>query len=184
VAATLPQARFVALLREPVSRAWSSYWFFRQLGLERRRWEDVVAHEVPDDPVGYLWRGRYAGQLARWDAAVGAERLHVALFDDLVAEPVATYAAVCRFAGLEPLEPAGTGPVNPTRLPRSARLQRLLVSPAAGAVRRRLYAWNAQGKPVPRLDPDQHRALKATFRADNERLEQRLGRPLPASWWP
>lgn len=183
VVATLPDARFVALLREPVARAWSNYWFFRQLGLERRQWEDVVADERDDDPVGYLWRGRYADQLARWDALAGPDRLHVALFDDLVQDPASTYAGVCRFAGVEEREPPARGPVNPARQPRSVRLQRRLRSTSAGPLRRRLYAWNAQGRPVPSLPPAQHAALKQRFAASNAELEKRLGRPLPPHWW-
>lgn len=185
MAADLPgHARFLALLREPAARAWSNYWFLRQLGVEGRRWKDVVGPGAETDPLGYLWRGRYADQLARWDQVVGPDRMHVVVFDDLAADPVTTYAGICRFAGIEVLEPPGREAVNPSRQPRSARLQHLLQSPHAGRLRTRLFLWNAQGKPLPRLDPDEHRALKEAYRPYNERLQERLGRELPAHWWP
>src|SRR5207245_1954628 len=83
-------------LREPVARAWSQYWFFRMLGLEPRSWDKVVEQDRDGDRTGYLWRGQYAEQLDRWDAAVGAERMHVDLLEDLAAHPDETYARLCR----------------------------------------------------------------------------------------
>jgi hypothetical protein len=186
VAADVPQARFVAVLREPVARAWSNYWFFRQLGLERRSWRRAMAQSSdapgPEDRVGYLWRGRYAEQLERWEALVGPERLHVALFDDLVADPQGEYDRICAFAGIASVPLADRESVNTTRQPRSARLQLALSSGSAGPVRKRLFAWNANGRPVPARDPAEEAALRLRFSAVNEDLAARLGRRLPPSW--
>lgn len=186
VARALPDARFVAVLREPVARAWSNYWFFVQLGLERRSWSTVVTEEPPDDPLGYLWRGRYAEQLARWDALVGPDRVHVLLFDDLTADAAAAYAGICAFAGIEVLPPptqeGNTASVNPTRLPRSRRLQAWLQSPDASRLRSAAYRWNAQGREVPGLDPQERGRLAPLFRDDLDHLAARLGRELPPSW--
>ncbi len=182
VCAALPDARFVAILREPVARAWSHYWFFVQLGLESRSWARCLADEVPGDRAGYLWRGRYAEQLARWDALVGPERLQVLLFDDLVTDPSGCFAQVCEFAGLVVQEPPAKESVNPTRLPRSRRLQRLLQHPRAGSLRTAAYTWNAAGKPVPALDPAERARLAPQYRDDLAALAVRLGRELPASW--
>lgn len=187
-AAALPTARFVAVLREPVSRAWSNYWFFSQLGVERRSWPKALRAERRGTGVDYLGRGRYAGQLARWDAAVGAERLLVLLFDDLVADPAGTFAAVCRFAGVrDDVTPASTRSVNPTARPRSRFVQRALY--LSGASRRtgwgrRAYTWNAQGGRPPALEPAAAAALRRSFAADNTALAERLGRPLPPAWSP
>jgi hypothetical protein len=186
VAADLPDTRFVAVLREPVARAWSNFWFFRQLGLERRSWgramEESSDAPTVQDRCGYLWRGRYAEQLARWDVHVGAERLHTVLFDDLVADPQAEYDRICAFAGIGPAPLPGRESVNTTRQPRSAGLQRALSSPTAGRLRGRLYAWNAEGRPVPARDPRDEAALRSRFASANDALARRLGRPLPASW--
>ena len=182
IAQCLPAARFVAVLREPVARAWSQYWFFVQLGLERRTWERALAEERDGENPGYLWRGRYGEQLAHWDSLVGPERLHVLLFDDLVNEPDSALGSVCAFAGIESLPAPSREAVNPTRLPRSARLQRLLQRPDAGPLRRRLYAWNGNGHPVPRLTDDERQRVGAVFHDDLVALQERLGRPLPAGW--
>lgn len=184
IASTLPRARFVAVLREPVARAWSQYWFFVQLGLERRGWARAVAEESEGDALGYLWRGRYGEQLARWDALVGPGRLHVLLLDDLARSPDKTWAEVCQFAGLAATTVPGREAVNPTRLPRSRRLQRMLQHPDAGSVRRRFFRWNAGGKLLPALPEHEHARLHPLFREDLLQLQQRLDRPLPDDWWP
>lgn len=183
IAECLPGARFVAVLREPVARAWSQYWFFVQLGLERRSWEQALTDEQAGANPGYLWRGRYGEQLAHWDALVGPERLHVLLFDDLVEDPDRALASVCDFAGIEALPAPSREAVNPTRLPRSARAQRLLQRPDAGPLRRRLYAWNAQGRPVPRLTDQERRRVGERFHDDLVELQERLRRPLPDGWF-
>ncbi len=188
MAHALPHARFVAVLREPVARAWSQYWFFVQLGLERRSWAQALAQEIAGRPealdIGYLWRGRYGAQLTHWDALVAQERRHVLLTDDLASDPVAAYAGVCRFAGLEAREPPGRTSVNPTRLPRSRRLQRALQSPEAGRARRAAYVWNARGRVLPALPIDEHARWAPLFDADLTVLEERIGRRLPPRWRP
>lgn len=176
-AASLPATRFVAVLREPVGRAWSQYWFFRMLGVERRSWLAARAD--------HLAVGRYAGQVARWDAAVGPDRLLLLLFDDLLADPARLFADVCRFAGVrDDVPPATAGAVNPTSRPRSATAQWVLRDSGLGRTRlgRRAFLWNAAGGPPPALDEAEAAHLRAGFADDNARLAERLGRPLPASW--
>ncbi len=186
-AETLPSARFVAVLREPVSRAWSNYWFFCQLGVEHRTWEAALRDEsCGGDAAGYLARGRYAEQLARWDAAVGADRLLVLLFDDLLADPVDVFARVCRFIGVrDDVAPPSTKSVNPTSRPRSRRLQYALhrsgLSQRSG-LGHRLWQWNASGGRPPAMPAAEAAALRREFAAGNAALAQRLGRALPVSW--
>jgi hypothetical protein len=188
-AATIPRAKFVAVLREPVSRAWSNYWFFCQLGVERRSWDAALRAEARGETVpGYLARGRYAAQLERWDATVGAERLLVLLFDDLLSDPGDTFARVCRFAGVnDQVRPTSTTSVNPTSRPRSRRLQYALHASGASqrtALGRRVWRWNGAGGPPPSLAPERATDLRRLFAADNAALAERLHRPLPAHWAP
>jgi hypothetical protein len=182
VAEALPDALFVGLLREPVARAWSNYWFFCQLGLEKRSFERAIAEEDGSDYIGYLWRGRYAEQLNRWDAVLASERLHLIVMDDLVRDPAGTLRGLCRFADLDPVEPSSCGPVNPSMRPRSRRLQGALHSPAAGQLRLRAFQWNAYGRPVPPMPVRLRDALREQFHHDNLKLAHRLDRELPTSW--
>lgn len=187
-AQSLPAARFVAVLREPVSRAWSNYWFFCQLGLERRSWASAVRAERKGRGPDYLGRGRYAEQVARWDAVVDPDRLLLLLFDDLVADPAGVFARVCRFAGVrDDVPPTSTRSVNPTSRPRSRHLQYALH--ATGLSRRSgpgraLWSWNARGGRPPTLPREAAAELRQRYAADNAALADRLGTALPAAWKP
>jgi hypothetical protein len=115
VAADLPDARLVVLLRDPVERAHSHWRHQVRLGVEQLAFADAVEAEAerlsaPDADVGlfsplrefsYVHRGRYGEQLARWIDAVGRERLLVLRSDDLFTRPGPTYAAVLRFLDLD-----------------------------------------------------------------------------------
>jgi hypothetical protein len=185
VAAALPDALLTAVLREPVARAWSHYWSLCQRGLERRSFERAVAEETSLEHPGYLWRGRYAEQLARWDAVLAPSRLHVILLDDLDRDPAGTFEGLCRFAGIDTVPPSGCGPVKPSldpRRPRSRRLAGALHSPSAGQLRLRAFQWNAYGRPVPPMPGPLRDRLREQFHDHNEKLAARLDRELPSTW--
>jgi hypothetical protein len=113
-AAALPDARFVALLREPSARAVSHYWHNWANGVEPLDMEGAFAAErerLASDRDGtrhrlysYVTRGLYAEQVARWRDAVG-DRLLVLLSDDLFRDPRQTLDRVLAFVGLDRWEP-------------------------------------------------------------------------------
>jgi hypothetical protein len=151
MAAALPDARFVAILREPVSRAYSHYWHSRRLGVEPlETFEAAVAAEPARLATGdraelnrhsYLARGRYLDQLRPLAEAVGRDRLHVLLFEDLLRDRVPTVAAVFGFLGVDPA-PAAKIPsqhVNPYRVRRGAgSVQTAKYPPLSAETRTRL----------------------------------------------
>jgi hypothetical protein len=119
VAATVPDVRLVALLREPVERAWSGWQLQRALGTEPLDFADALAAEperlageeerLVGDPTyrsrnhrhfSYAARGMYADQLERWFAAVPREQLLVLESGALFANPGATVGRVLDFLGL------------------------------------------------------------------------------------
>ena len=118
VKATVPDARLIALLRDPVDRALSHYHHERALGREplsfaeaveaearRTRGEEARMIREPDYfsqawwDYTYLARGRYAEQLERWFAVFPREQLLVLAAEQLAAEPAASYARVLEFLG-------------------------------------------------------------------------------------
>ena len=46
IAALLPDAALVAVLRSPAEQAWSSWWMLRSLGVDRRSFAEVMATEL------------------------------------------------------------------------------------------------------------------------------------------
>jgi Sulfotransferase domain len=120
VAETLPDVRLIAVLRDPVERAYSAYQLARRQGHETLEFEEALAREVERlageeerilaDPryaslahrrFSYRTRGLYAEQLERWYERFPREQLLVVRSEDLFAEPEATLQTVFAFLGLE-----------------------------------------------------------------------------------
>lgn len=71
MAKIVPQARLIALLRNPVDRSYSQYHPRVRKGRETRSFEVAVGAENPD--AEYLARGVYVDQLLRWTRFYGRE---------------------------------------------------------------------------------------------------------------
>jgi Sulfotransferase domain len=119
VARMLPNARLIALLRNPVDRAFSHYQHEVALGREQLSFEEALAREdermhgelerMLADPAyfsdawwnyTYAARGRYAEQLQRWYAAFPRDQLLVLLTDELAADTAGTYRRTLEFLGV------------------------------------------------------------------------------------
>lgn len=120
VARMLPESRLIALLRNPVERAFSHYQHEVALDREPLSFEEAIDREdermrgeldhMLRDPsyfshawwnYTYVARGRYAEQLERWFGAFPREHLLVLLTDELAADTPGTYRRVLDFLGAE-----------------------------------------------------------------------------------
>jgi hypothetical protein len=130
VAASLPDVRLIALLRDPIERAYSHYQLMRRTGREKLSFPDAIAAEekrLADQDVtsseevrnargdrlhhhhrhrAYISRGLYAEQLERWYAHFPREQLLVIRAEDFLSRPAEIYADVLRFLGLREWQPA------------------------------------------------------------------------------
>lgn len=189
MAEALPDARLVAILREPVERAYSHYWLNRSLGIEPLSFAQAVDREPirlangeRPDAFGYLARGRFLAQLQAVCEHYERDRLLVLLFDDLQGDPGGTYRRTCAFLGIDQTyEPRALGrPINPYVQFRSLPVRgaaRDLPSPA----RRLLERVNTRRSvSYPPLDPELQAELRSRFRDENRQLEIWLGRDLHA----
>jgi hypothetical protein len=123
VEAVLPDVRVIAILRDPVERAYSHYkqeyargfedaeTFEQALALEPDRLsgeeERMVAHpgyqSYSHQHHSYVARGMYADQLERWASHVPAERTLVLHSERFSADPSEGMARVFAFLGLDPV---------------------------------------------------------------------------------
>lgn len=161
----VPGAKLVALLRDPVDRAYSQYQHEVALGREALSFEDALAAEderlvgeverLIADPRAfsrawwdhtYTARGRYAEQLERWLEAFPSEQLLVVRTEDLGERPAETYASILAFLG-----------AAPHQLPDYPRV------------------FDRDYEP---MRAETRAALAATFAEPNRRLEALLGREL------
>jgi len=121
VAALVPDAKLIVLVRNPVDRAYSHYHHEVALGREPLSFEDALAAEdgrtageearLAAEPgyFSHAWwnhtykaRGCYAEQLERWLDVFPLERLLVLPSEELLGEPGRTHARVLEFLGAEP----------------------------------------------------------------------------------
>jgi hypothetical protein len=164
--ATVPEARIVVALRNPVERAWS-HWKERRAnhdepldfgaalaaeptrtaGEHERLLADPTAVSHAHRHHTYVAQGCYADALARWFAAYGRDRVHVILCDELFADPSAVTGRLYRDLGL-PDHTLGDPRVH---------------NDAAGDA----------------MDPTTRDWLVERFRDENRRLGELLGRDLP-----
>ena len=201
IAATVPDARHIVCLREPVARAHSHWhhWRYRQ-ALEWRSFARAVADELDgteerrarpgfagfDPALGYyLARGHYLEQLEGLARHVPRERLHVVLLDDLESRPDETFAGVCRFLGIDdgvrPATVGGRRNVAAEFRPHYAWRQfvrhkdRLPPRAAAWMATHLFVRREVTPRPV---EPSLRASLHAHFAEDNRRLAAWLERDL------
>lgn len=114
-----PQIKLIALLRNPVERTISHYYYYVKIGFEKLSFERAIAREA-ELMVGetenliasesyysfyhrhytYLARGRYLEQLQTWMQHFPREQLLILKSEDLYSNPVATYNQILDFLEL------------------------------------------------------------------------------------
>lgn len=165
VRALVPSVRAIALLRDPVERAWSHYQERVQNGVEPLSFADALdaeerrtAHELErmrNDPTyhsdawdwyAYRQRGVYLPQLLTWGESFPRGQLLVLRSEDMYADVQSVFDRACDFLGLPQAD-------LPTRKTFNASAR----APMPDAVRAELAAY---------------------FRPHNEALESFLGRSL------
>lgn len=125
VARDMPSVKLVAMLRDPVERAFSAYKHESARGFEWESFEKAL--ELEDERLvgevdrmrddlsyesfchrhhSYRHRGQYAEQLERIYSLFPREQLHVVESEDFFDEPAREYARLVTFLGLQPFQPA------------------------------------------------------------------------------
>ncbi len=188
LASAIPEARLLVVLRDPVARAYSHYWYNRMLGFEPLGFREALEAEgrrpsgVTDRRTfDYVERGRYLKQLERVCELFPREALHVVILEELVDAPADTYRAVCRFLGIDDsFLPANVGePMNSHAVYRSkalAKVARALPEPLRRVARR----MNRREERYDPMDEEIGRELALRFRLENDALAAWLGNDLTA----
>ncbi len=133
---TLPAVRLVALLRDPVARAYSHYNHLVRLGHEPLSFEEAVRSEAMRTAgamdqllrdewhysealrnYSYLARGHYAEQLERWWAHFPREQLLVLKSEDFYRRPAEVFPRILEHLGLPPWMPERFREYNAGRYP-------------------------------------------------------------------
>jgi hypothetical protein len=105
MAEVIPQARLIALLRNPVDRAYSQYHQRLRKGGEHRTFEEVIIEAANKSHAQYLSRGIYVDQLLRWSKFFSDEQMLVLKSEDFFEHPQETLKIVLDFLDLPHWEP-------------------------------------------------------------------------------
>jgi hypothetical protein len=204
-----PGAQAIVLLRNPVDVMYAqhSQLLFNQredladfgeaLAAEpdRRAGRRIPAGALRREALFYRHSVRFTEQLARYFDVFGRERVHVIVYDDLVADAAGVVRSAFAFLGVEPDVPLDLKIHNPNRRPRSGLLQRLVFRPP-GALRRAVpflrrfplvhrlrdvvVSANSRSERRPPMDDALRSRLTAELAPEVEALGRLIGRDLSA----
>jgi hypothetical protein len=146
IARVRPDARIIAVLREPASLLRSLHLQFVETYIEtendfrkaialedaRREGRNVPRHTYWPKALLYSDHVRYVEQLQRYSALFPAERMLVLIYEDFRADNEATVRTVLRFIGVDDTQPIEVVEVNPTVQVRSQRLHELVHAVTVG----------------------------------------------------
>lgn len=193
IIAASPDARAVAVLREPVSRLYSAYWHAVRYGREQRGIEEAlvepVARPAALPSTLHFRRSFYAGPVRTFKDVFG-EHLLVLWYDDLVRDVRGFVREILDFLGVDPTYAASfdTTRWNETGLPRNRTIARIYAAPRVrqsglkvvpNRVQARVESLLLGRRSVPELDPAFRRILEPVFADDRAQLERLLGRAVP-----
>lgn len=200
--AQCPDARLIAILRDPVERAYSHHRMNVRRGAVTAGFEDEVRRLIgrppgasPRPEDGIVERGEYGRILAGFAEVFGQGRLLVLYTDDLERDPAGCLRRIYAFLGIAQVLPGDLGRRDHQggtrqRLPglkafvKRTPLRHLL-NALPGPVRRSWAYWFDQWNVVPEaagavpLAPEALADLRARYAADAGRLAALLGAPPP-----
>jgi hypothetical protein len=193
----VPDARLIALLRNPVDRAFSGYSMRVSHGIEDRTFTEAVRAELdPGAETGrarfrYLSPGYYGRHLERYLEVFPETQLAVHLYEDLARHRSRLLADVYTFLCVDPTFEARMTDHNVTKYPvRSQSVARLLRGVPGKSLARRVVPpdlWARARRSarrlnsrVPVLPAELRRELVDLYRDDIARTQDLIGRDLSA----
>jgi hypothetical protein len=193
----VPEAKVIAVLRNPVDRAYSAYLHKVREGRETLGFAEALEREEArlqsNWAPGWAYKriGFYHAQLARYHQRLPRSQIRIYLYEDLRAGPLGVLQDIYRFLGVDDAFVADTSRrYNVAGRPRNRALLTLLERPnpvknilgpllpqgLSRPVATRLRSWNLAAPPP--LAPEVRRELVSLYREDVLRLQELIGRDL------
>lgn len=194
-----PDCKIIASLRNPVDRAYSSFWYQRYRGEESLdSFESAINHELlhgPDEISHhrrYLKKGHYCEQLEHMVELFGRKNVHVVLFEDLKKSPRETLLSIFQFLGVSECEVKSIDEKNSAKAVKWPKLAQYIKKESSvkkvvrtclpfhvrHQVLQRIRSANSITKKPPHMSDETRLKLIEYFRPYNKDLEAFLGRDL------
>ena len=197
IADSLGSCRMMVTLRDPADRAFSSYLYMLRSGWEPGTFLQALAGQ----PM-LLQHGSYATALERFTDRFGRDQIHVAVFDDLVADPQAFIDALTAWLDIDSI--TMTAAQLAARLPatraRSSTLSRLACwgaqfvrehdgATVVGRVKRSPLVQRALYRPLttdkPTMTTEERSAVQVALAEEVAQIDRVYGLDLAQRWgWP
>jgi len=124
-----PDAKVLAIVRDPVERLLSQFWYHKQLGYQPEA--ATVRDVLTDSPSKLVDDSHYERTLPAYRAIFGDDQFRIVSLEEATANPAACWEGLQRFLELDPVllaDPAEQ-PQNPTGSAAFRRLYRGVVRP-------------------------------------------------------
>jgi len=192
----IPHAKLIAILRNPVERAFSGYAMRVSQGVEKLTFAQAVACELGTTDVecngqrSYLLPGFYGRHLSTYVRLFERSRLRVYLYDDLDRRPRWLMRDIFQFLDVDPeFVPDIASAHNATRYPvKHLGFDRFLRIAPGKAFARRIVPKNSWARArryvkrrnslVPAFPPDLRQQLVESYRDDIGLTQELIGRDL------
>lgn len=195
-----PLAKIIIILRNPISRAYSHYWFQVRNGRESSSFEEVVKAEIENtigdnnDIFPYLSLGCYYNQIKRYYNNFKKEQIKILLFDDLKDHTSKTCSDIFSFLEIDPNIQVKTSKIFNRSGVHKSKLIAYLINPKI-AIKKPLrliipldwrikileFIIDKNIKPAPPMDEQTKNFLKEYYKDEILNLELLLERDL-RSW--
>lgn len=194
IAARIPEARIVIILRSPIDRAYSQYLHMLTEGVTRRSFRAQIAVSLrhPETRFSHTWPflelGMYHQQVTRYLRQFPRYNIHICYYEEFARSPLRVMSELYAFLGVDPAyEPDVTRRYNEPRVPKAAatvyvlrrsgvwRALRALTPPR---LRSALRSAALRSRDSLTIDPVDHDFLADYYRHDVEQLSSLLDRDL------
>lgn len=196
IKAVVPNAQLIAILRNPVDKAYSSYLHLRRDGRESiKNFESALQEEEKriEQNWGYLWRyktmGFYYDHLRRYFDLFHKEQIKIYLYEDFCNDPQTVIADIFSHIGVNPeFKPCMQIHSNVSGIPQNRMLHQFLHTKnpirsifgqiVPDKIRKKIRKYNMK---KPKLSPNIQAILKDEYRSDILKVQDLINQDL-SSW--
>lgn len=189
-----PNTKLIWILRNPIKRAYSHYWFWVQKGRVSRSFKDELDKErrlgKMDLDKSYISRGLYIDQLEHYTKVFGRENMHVIIFENFVKDKKAILSELFSFLNVDPssydytITNSDKIRTNKTRVPFNKYLQhisyKLFFNTKLASIHGLISRMNLISVDnYPPMEKETLLYLQSIYDKPNKRLAAYLGQNLP-----
>ena len=193
--------KFIFILRNPIDRFNSHFWWIKGLGLEKSNFQEALSDQNNEFkaynyyyPKYYFQFGLYAKWLKRFYNCFDRSNIKIIIFEDLINNQLKTANSCFEFLGLKKLDTISNHTSNQTALLKNPELYHFLNKSAIGKysftkigkyflpkktinwiilnIKNNLKNWKKENVSYPKLSKENRYELKALYFKDVSELKK------------